>query len=313
MISPFSLPAFSVTIGLSVMILTSCGVDKRAVSVERGSANGRVQGSERADFSGLSRREAADLAMDAAARADLEDRVRRFAERERENAAKQERKAAKRAAKESGRTEESGGGLFFNRESRDDRDRGEAGMIPAPRERGGFFPRFGFGKGLGRRGEGEPPIYVDHALLPVLAPSSAEIEISLSEQKARVFHAEGPHRHLVIETPVSTGKAGFETSVGSYQIQEKLEEKKSTLYGTWLDGNGNPVPSTGESNVRPAGGATFVGAEMPYWMRLHGGIGLHVGEVPEYPASHGCIRVPAAVQPLIFSKVDVGTPVTITL
>jgi lipoprotein-anchoring transpeptidase ErfK/SrfK len=51
---------------------------------------------------------------------------------------------------------------------------------------------------------------------------------------------------------------------------------------------------------------------MPYWMRINGGIGLHVGFVPDQPASHGCIRVPASIQPLIFSKVGVGTPVTVT-
>ena len=51
---------------------------------------------------------------------------------------------------------------------------------------------------------------------------------------------------------------------------------------------------------------------MPYWMRVTGGIGMHIGEVPGYPASHGCIRVPETIQPIIFSKVQVGTPVTIT-
>ncbi|MEO0414481.1 MAG: L,D-transpeptidase family protein, partial [Verrucomicrobiota bacterium] len=55
----------------------------------------------------------------------------------------------------------------------------------------------------------------------------------------------------------------------------------------------------------------FVGADMPYWCRITGGIGMHIGYVPNHPASHGCIRIPPTVQPLIFSKVRVGTPVTI--
>jgi lipoprotein-anchoring transpeptidase ErfK/SrfK len=69
--------------------------------------------------------------------------------------------------------------------------------------------------------------------------------------------------------------------------------------------------SDGESGSHPGGSATFVGAEMPYWMRITGGVGMHIGYVPNYPASHGCIRVPSGVQPLIFSKVGVGTPVVI--
>ena len=88
--------------------------------------------------------------------------------------------------------------------------------------------------------------------------------------------------------------------------------EQSTLYGTWVDGGGNAVGGSSEVGRRPSGASRFVGADMPYWMRINGGIGLHVGIVPDQPASHGCIRVPASVQPLIYSKVDVGTPVTVT-
>ena len=31
---------------------------------------------------------------------------------------------------------------------------------------------------------------------------------------------------------------------------------------------------------------------MPYFLRIHGGIGMHAGYLPGYPASHGCIRLP---------------------
>ena len=52
---------------------------------------------------------------------------------------------------------------------------------------------------------------------------------------------------------------------------------------------------------------------MPYWMRLtNTGIGMHVGYVPTYAASHGCIRLPDKIAPLIYSKTKVGTPVTIS-
>ena len=54
---------------------------------------------------------------------------------------------------------------------------------------------------------------------------------------------------------------------------------------------------------------------MPFWMRLTGyGIGMHAGIIPEpgQPASHGCIRLPHNIAPLLFHAVKVGTPVTIT-
>jgi lipoprotein-anchoring transpeptidase ErfK/SrfK len=51
---------------------------------------------------------------------------------------------------------------------------------------------------------------------------------------------------------------------------------------------------------------------MPYWMRVTWfGIGMHIGYVPDHAASHGCIRVPAHIQPTIYEKVRVGTPVKI--
>ena len=41
------------------------------------------------------------------------------------------------------------------------------------------------------------------------------------------------------------------------------------------------------------------------------GIGMHEGFLPGYPASHGCIRLPENMAPLIYQKVKVGTPVTV--
>ena len=54
---------------------------------------------------------------------------------------------------------------------------------------------------------------------------------------------------------------------------------------------------------------------MPYWMRLTSyGIGMHAGIIPKpgEAASHGCIRLPKELAPVLFESVNVGTPVTIT-
>jgi lipoprotein-anchoring transpeptidase ErfK/SrfK len=39
-------------------------------------------------------------------------------------------------------------------------------------------------------------------------------------------------------------------------------------------------------------GADFLGAPMPYYLQIAPAYGLHVGYLPGYPASHGCIRMP---------------------
>lgn len=50
---------------------------------------------------------------------------------------------------------------------------------------------------------------------------------------------------------------------------------------------------------------------MPYFLRLHGGIGMHAGYLPGYPASHGCIRLPQQMAVEFFKDATVGTPVVI--
>ena len=51
---------------------------------------------------------------------------------------------------------------------------------------------------------------------------------------------------------------------------------------------------------------------MPYFQRLScGDFGLHQGVVPGYPASHGCIRVPAGNAEKLFSLTKTGDRVLI--
>jgi lipoprotein-anchoring transpeptidase ErfK/SrfK len=38
---------------------------------------------------------------------------------------------------------------------------------------------------------------------------------------------------------------------------------------------------------------------------------MHVGILPGYPASHGCVRMPEEAARQIYAKVQVGTPVMI--
>ena len=51
---------------------------------------------------------------------------------------------------------------------------------------------------------------------------------------------------------------------------------------------------------------------MPNFMRItQGGVGMHAGYIPGYPASHGCIRMPEKMSQIFFQNVSLGTPVIV--
>src|SRR4051812_43700991 len=138
---------------------------------------------------------------------------------------------------------------------------------------------------------------------------SPSIKISLGEQRAYFYK----HGELVGVSVISTGREGYNTPTGSYRIQQKDADHKSSLYGDWVDGSGNVLKKDIErgKDPRPPGGV-FDGAKMPNFMRITGGVGMHAGFLPGYPASHGCIRMPAFMAEAFFNNVSVGTPVTVT-
>ncbi len=58
--------------------------------------------------------------------------------------------------------------------------------------------------------------------------------------------------------------------------------------------------------------STLYHAPMPLYLRLScRDFGLHAGELPGYPASHGCIRMKKKDAEEFFSRVPVGTLVVI--
>ena len=58
-------------------------------------------------------------------------------------------------------------------------------------------------------------------------------------------------------------------------------------------------------------GTRFEGSKMHHFMRFTGGIGMHEGFLPGYPASHGCVRMPAHMAATFYHNVSIGTPVTV--
>jgi lipoprotein-anchoring transpeptidase ErfK/SrfK len=113
-------------------------------------------------------------------------------------------------------------------------------------------------------------------------------------------------------TPISTGRAGFETPTGTFRVQQKVANYRSSQYGSYVDAHGHIVMRDVDRKADPMPpGTRFVGARMPWFLRVTEGIGLHQGHLPGYPASHGCIRLPGSMAQLYFQAASVGTPVTI--
>lgn len=119
-----------------------------------------------------------------------------------------------------------------------------------------------------------------------------KIVIDLSEQKLYIYE----NSEVAGEFLVSTGRAGYNTPVGEFEIENHFERAWSRNYGLW----------------------------MPYWMAVtdDGKYGIH--ELPEWPGgykegvdhlgipvSHGCIRLGVGPAEMVYSWAGDGTKVVI--
>ncbi len=152
--------------------------------------------------------------------------------------------------------------------------------------------------------------YRNEELLAKATAQNTAVEIALREQRG-ILLVDGA---VAMDFPVATGKSSHPTPKGSYKILEKKEKHASNLYGRIVSGSGSTVVSDADTRDHgvPAGGR-FIGAPMPYWMRMTTtGVGMHVGNVPGHrTASHGCIRLKKDTAIQLFSILDLGSPVTV--
>src|SRR5438270_13691303 len=134
------------------------------------------------------------------------------------------------------------------------------------------------------------PLAVNQALLAKISPDDVHVIVSLAKQRAYLMTGE----EIVIDSPISSGKRGHTTPNGSFSVLEKDKDHHSSLYGDYKDTQGRTVRGGISAHIDAApSGTHFVGASMKWFMRLTGeGVGMHVGILPGYPASHGCIRMP---------------------
>jgi hypothetical protein len=141
-----------------------------------------------------------------------------------------------------------------------------------------------------------------------VAGGKPHIIIDLDQQQAFFYKGD----KLAGVSIVSTGREGWDTPPGEFETVEKDRDHVSSLFGDYVDANGQVVVENVNRAKDPKPpGTVFKAAPMPYFMRIHGGIGMHAGYLPGYPASHGCIRLPKEMAVHFFENAAVGTPVTV--
>lgn len=151
--------------------------------------------------------------------------------------------------------------------------------------------------------------WVNQALLDQTNPSNSHIKIDLSTQRGFLLN----NGEVVMDYPICSGVKSRPTPEGTFYILEKTVEKRSNRYGKIYDAAGNVVNRDADVQLDPVPeGGKFEGASMNYWMRLtYDGVGHHIGPIRRYPASHACVRGPAKIMPIVYSKVKPGTRVDI--
>ena len=118
--------------------------------------------------------------------------------------------------------------------------------------------------------------------MPELAPAGPVAAIvNLHTQHTQIYR----NGIAIGYSSVSTGKRGYGTPVGRFQVLEKQRFHRSSTYNN---------------------------APMPWMVRLTwSGIAFHAGPLPGYPASHGCIRLPARFAPQFFGAISYGDTVAV--
>ena len=108
------------------------------------------------------------------------------------------------------------------------------------------------------------------------------VVVSLPEQLVHVYR----NGIRIAVSTCSTGKPGHSTPTGVFVVLQKDKNHHSSTY------NNAPMPNMNRLT----------------WS----GIALHAGNLPGYPASHGCVRLPLGFSAKLFEVTHLGTPVIIS-
>ena len=155
----------------------------------------------------------------------------------------------------------------------------------------------------------QAPLKVNQSLLRQATPDNTRIVVSIPKQRAYLMIGE----KIVADGPVSSGRRGHESPTGHLHVLEKDPDHHSSIYGDFVDGSGRVVRGGVSARIDSApSGTHFEGAAMKWFLRLtEDGVGMHIGILPGYPASHGCIRQSVDGAKLFYDYVKVGTTVDV--
>jgi lipoprotein-anchoring transpeptidase ErfK/SrfK len=155
----------------------------------------------------------------------------------------------------------------------------------------------------------QEPLKINQALLKQATAENTHILVSIPKQRAYLMIRD----QIVAEGPISSGKRGHESPRGHMHVLEKDPNHHSSLYGDFVDGAGRIVRAGVSARIDSApSGTHFAGAAMKWFLRLtEDGVGMHIGILPGYPASHGCIRESVDGAKLFYDHAKVGTPVDV--
>lgn len=119
-------------------------------------------------------------------------------------------------------------------------------------------------------------------LYPEIAPAGPVlVYVDLGTQRATIYR----NGVRIGVSTISSGKSGYSTPTGVFTILEKDKDHRSRTYDD---------------------------APMPYQQRLTWkGIAMHAGNLPGFPASHGCIRLPMEFAKRLFTITPMGGTVVI--
>jgi hypothetical protein len=128
---------------------------------------------------------------------------------------------------------------------------------------------------------GETQLALERAARPVPTSHRAGRRIEIHRDLGVLLMLDGNDVVRVVHT--STGSFG-RTPAGAFHVYRKELLSWSQPFHVW----------------------------MPYASYFVGGIAMHeYPDVPAYPASHGCVRLPEGEAQRVYGFVDVGTPVTV--
>ncbi len=119
-------------------------------------------------------------------------------------------------------------------------------------------------------------------LYPNIAPTGPVlVYVDLGRQRATIYR----NGVRIGVSTISSGKDGYETPTGVFTILEKDKDHRSK---------------------------TYEDAPMPFQQRLTWkGVAMHAGNLPGFPASHGCVRLPMEFAKKLFTITPMGGTVVI--